>query len=67
MNQHPTLHVVANGEITADEAKLLAAYRATADFTKPDMLVAANAIARVSPRQRPVLTMVPTSQPWGAL
>jgi hypothetical protein len=48
---------------TPAEAQLLAAYRATDDDGQIDTLAAVEAVARVCPRRRPVLALVP---PGGA-
>lgn len=47
---------------TPAEAKLLAMYRATNDGGRRDTLLAVEALARVSPRQRPALKLVPVSE-----
>lgn len=47
--------------INATEAELLAAYRSASDDGRHDIISAARAVARVSPRRRPTLALVKSS------
>lgn len=59
MGHNTKLQGVAGGDpISEGEAKLLAAYRATAYDARYMAILAAQAIARVSPLQRAALTLV---------
>lgn len=59
MANNTKLHGVAVCDsISLSEANLLAAYRAAADDARHDMILMAQAVASVNPRQRPALMLV---------
>jgi hypothetical protein len=66
MKDQPKLRAVDGGSITPEEAALLRAFRAMDNRGRDNALCAVQAIARISVRPRPTLTLVPTSSQGGA-